>query len=81
MKVGDYSHISKGQWCFMAFRITSYILKKKYLIAPICMIGVVGMGYGMVNDNNLIFIIGLVFVIAGYLLVRRKIRESMRKNP
>lgn len=57
------------------------MLKKKYLIAPICMIGVVGVGYGMTNDNNLIFIIGLVFVIAGYLLVRRKIKESMRNNP
>jgi len=56
------------------------MLKKKYLIAPICMIGVVGVGYGMANDNNLIFIVGLVFVIAGYLLIKRKIRESMRNN-
>lgn len=53
---------------------------KKLPIILICVIGIVGVGYGMANDNNLIFIIGLVFVIAGYLLIRRKIKESMRSN-
>ncbi|KPK46346.1 MAG: hypothetical protein AMK74_00495 [Nitrospira bacterium SM23_35] len=78
--MGNYSQISKGQWDSMAFRITSYIPKKKPPIILICIIGIVGVGYGMANDNNLIFIIGLVFVIAGYLLIRRKIKESMRSN-
>lgn len=57
------------------------MLKNKYLIAPICVIGIAGVGYGMTNDNNPIFIIGLVFVIAGYLLIRRRIKGSMRNNP
>jgi len=65
----------------MAFRITSYIVNRKYLIPPICIIGIVGVAYSMLNDNNLIFIIGLVFVIAGYLLIRRKIKGSLKKNP
>ena len=77
----DYSHISKGQWDYMVFRITSYILKEKLPIMLMCMIGIVGVAYGMANDNNLIFIIGLVLVIAGYLLIRRKIKESIRNNP
>ena len=77
----DYSHISKVQWDLMVFKTTSYILKKKYLITPICMIGIVGVAYGMANDNNLIFIIGLLIVVAGYLLIRRKIKESIRNNP
>lgn len=78
--MGNYSQISKGQWDSMAFRITSYIVNRKYLIAPICMIGIVAVAYGMVNDNSLIFIIGLPFVIGGYLLIRRKIKESIRNN-
>jgi LPXTG-motif cell wall-anchored protein len=79
--MGNYSQISKGQWDSMAFRITSYIVNRKYLIAPICMIGIVAVAYGMVKDNNLIFIIGLLFVIGGYLLIRRKTKESIRNNP
>ena len=65
----------------MAFSITSYIVNRKYLIAPICMIGIVTVAYGMMKDNSLIFIIGLVFVIGGYLLIRRKIKEFIRNNP
>lgn len=65
----------------MAFRITSYIVNRKYLIAPICMIGIVMVAYGMMKDNSLIFIIGLLFVIAGYLLIRRRMKESIRNNP
>jgi len=45
------------------------------------MIGVVALSYGMLKDNTLIFIIGLIFVFGGYLLIRRKIKESVRKNP
>jgi type IV secretory pathway VirB3-like protein len=37
------------------------------------MIGVVAVSYGMLKDNILIFIIGLIFVFVGYLLIRRKI--------
>ena len=64
----------------MAFSITSYIVNRKYLIAPICMIGIVALAYGMMKDNSLIFIIGLLFVIAGYLLIRRRMKESIRNN-
>jgi len=45
------------------------------------MIGIVAVAYGMLKDNNPIFIIGLLFVIGGYLLIRRKIKESIRNNP
>jgi uncharacterized protein YneF (UPF0154 family) len=45
------------------------------------MIGVVAVTYGMLMDNAPIFIIGLIFVFVGYLLIRRKIKKSVRKNP
>lgn len=54
---------------------------KKSPAILICMIGIVAVAYGMLKDNNLIFIIGLLFVIGGYLLIRRKIKESIRNNP
>jgi hypothetical protein len=45
------------------------------------MIGVVAVSYGMLTDNTLIFIIGLIFVFVGYLLIRRKIKEFIPNNP
>jgi LPXTG-motif cell wall-anchored protein len=64
-----------------ALKIKSYILTNKTPIIFICMIGVVAVSYGMLKDNALIFIIGLLLVFAGYLLIRRKIKESIRNNP
>ena len=60
-------------------------MREKILTAIICLIGILGIFYGMTNKNNVIFIIGVLFVIAGYLLIRRKLKESIRekwgKNP
>jgi len=65
----------------MMFRVIAYRLTDKPPIIFICMIGVVALSYGMLKDNTLIFIIGLIFVFGGYLLIRRKIKESVRNNP
>jgi len=65
----------------MTFRIIEYILTNKTPIILICIIGVVAVSYGMLNDNALIFIIGLLLVFGGYLLIRRKMKESIRNNP
>jgi len=58
-----------------------YILTNKTPIILICIIGVVAVSYGMLKDNALIFIIGLLLVFGGYLLIRRKMKESIRNNP
>ncbi|GEM_PF-1516038 len=65
----------------MALKVTSYILKNKTLIILICIIGISAVSYGMLKDNRIIFIIGLVFVIWGYVLIRKKIKASIRNNP
>jgi hypothetical protein len=31
--------------------------------------------YGMAEKNDPVFVAGLVFVIAGYLLIRRKLKD------
>jgi len=34
----------------------------------------------MLNDSNLVFVIGLLFVIGGYLLIRRRTKDYIKKN-
>jgi len=64
----------------MVQELISYILHNKTLISLICVIGILAVSYGTLNDNNLIFIIGLLFAIGGYLLIRRRIKDHIKKN-
>jgi uncharacterized membrane protein HdeD (DUF308 family) len=50
--------------------------KEKLLIALICVLGVCTVAYGMANESNSIFLFGLLSIIAGYLLIRRKLKDS-----
>ena len=56
-------------------------LKHKALIFIICAIGILAVSYGVAKDDNVIFVIGILFVIGGYLLVRRRIKEHIRNGP
>ena len=38
-------------------------------------VGILTTLYGMIKDNNDVFIIGLVFIIVGYALVRTKLKR------
>ena len=58
----------------------SCIRKNKNLAVFIGVIGVVAVSYGILKDNDVIFIIGLVLVCGGYLLMRRRIKESIRNK-
>lgn len=64
----------------MVQKLILYILHNRTLISLICVIGIVAVPYGMLSDNDLIFIIGILFVIGGYLLIRRRIKEYVRKS-
>ena len=64
----------------MVQKLISYILHNRTLISLICVIGILAVSYGTLNNNNLIFIIGLPFVIGGYLLIRRSIKDYIKKN-
>ena len=56
------------------------MLHKRTLISVICVFGIAAALYGMLSNNDLIFIVGLVFVIGGYLLLRTRIKDYVRKN-
>ena len=64
----------------MLQRLISYILHNNTLISLICVIGILAVSYGMLNDNDLVFIIGLVFVIGAYLLIRKRIKGHAGKD-
>ena len=64
----------------MMIQTIKHRLTNKTWIIVICLIGVVAVSYGMLADNAPIFIIGLICILTGYLLIRRKIKESIRNN-
>ncbi|MGD8229459.1 MAG: LPXTG cell wall anchor domain-containing protein [Desulfobacteraceae bacterium] len=55
-------------------------MREKAFTVCVCVFGVLAVSYGMIEENNAIFIIGLLFIIGGYLLIRRKLKESIRKR-
>jgi uncharacterized membrane protein len=56
------------------------LLKQKALILIICTIGIVAVSYGVAKDHDVIFVIGILFIIGGYLLIRRRIKEHIKDN-
>ena len=56
----------------------SFSKKEKILIPFICALGISIVVYGMVKENNVAFLAGLIFIIAGYLRIRGKLKASLR---
>jgi len=55
-------------------------MKEKALILVVCLFGILGVSYGMMNKDHLLFVAGLVFVVAGYLMIRKKLKEYIREK-
>ena len=54
------------------------LMREQVITVLICVFGLSAVSYGMIKDNHIIFIIGLMFVVGGYLLIRRKLKASIR---
>jgi hypothetical protein len=50
-------------------------LQQKIITTSLCVIGISAVVYGMTKKNNPIFLIGITFVIAGYLMIRKKLKK------
>lgn len=50
--------------------------KEKSLIGLACLLGICAVGYGIAKENDPVFIIGILLVIAGYLLIRKRLKAS-----
>lgn len=48
--------------------------KKELAISLLCVSGVFAVAYGMASKSDAIFIIGLILIIAGYLVIRKKLK-------
>jgi hypothetical protein len=52
----------------------------KIVTVLLCVLGIWGVSYGMYTENNTVFIMGLLSVIGGYLLIRRGLKEALKKK-
>jgi hypothetical protein len=55
-------------------------MREKAIIICLCVLGILAVSYGMIKENNAVFILGLLFVIGGYLVIRRKLKKSIGKR-
>ena len=55
-------------------------MKDKALVLVLCFLGVLAVGYGIVDKNHPVFVAGLVLVIAGYLMIRKKLKTYIREK-
>jgi hypothetical protein len=52
-------------------------VKEKALILGVCLLGILGVCYGMVSKDHPVFIAGLVAVVAGYLVIRKRLKAHI----
>ena len=55
------------------------MIKTKLITLTLCVFGIITLAYGMQKGDDAVFILGLLLVIVGYLLVRRRLKESIRQ--
>ncbi len=53
-------------------------MKNKILTILMCGGGLGAVFYGMSKNNDVVFVVGLVFVVGGYLLIRKNLKASFR---
>ena len=53
---------------------------EKAVPACVCIAGITAVAYGMSKENDLIFIVGVLLIIAGYLHIRKKLKNHVRNR-
>lgn len=56
------------------------IKSEKNIAATSCVLGVSSVVYGMVKGNDVLFVVGLVLVVGGYLIIRRKLKHNGKRQ-
>jgi len=52
-------------------------MKERVLIIVLCIVGLTAIFFGMVKDHDGVFIIGIIMVIGGYLMIRKRLKEAV----
>jgi hypothetical protein len=60
--------------------VSKNIYKNKIVIPVLWIIGAIAVCYGMVMDNDPVFIGGIICIIAGYVLIRKALSNSIKKK-
>jgi len=55
-------------------------MKEKTFILCVCLLGIVGVCYGLSKKDHVVFFGGLAFLIAGYLMFRKKLKRYLREK-
>lgn len=53
-------------------------MKEKAFILAVNLLGVSAVCYGMVTKDHPVFVVGLALVVAGYLMIRNKLKAHIR---
>ncbi len=56
-------------------------MKKKILLYPAFIVGLVAVVYGMARENDVVFVIGAAIVAGAYLVFRKKLKPPPREKP
>lgn len=64
---------------FFVFKLMG-IKFEKTIAVIICILGVSSVAYGMSRDNNVVFVVGLLFIAGGYLMIRRKLKGDAKRQ-
>jgi hypothetical protein len=54
--------------------------KERIVVTLLWCLGILAVGYGMAKENHPIFLVGLLFVIAAYLLIRRRLKHAAQNK-
>ena len=52
---------------------------EKPIAVTVCVLGVAAVACGMIWKLDGLFVIGLFFIVGGYLIIRRKLKSNARK--
>lgn len=55
-------------------------MKEKALIFSVCLLGLVAVFLGMTRKDNVVFIVGILLLIVGYIMIRRKLKASLKEK-
>ena len=55
-------------------------MKEKTLIVLVCLLAAAAVSYGMIEEDNGVFLIGVVFLAGGYLQIRRRLKAWVREK-
>lgn len=55
-------------------------MSERKIIFILWIAGVLSIAYGMMWDNNFVFIPGIIMVVAGYLMTRKHLKKLANKD-